>query len=103
MKELSEYSVTKEEIDLVTNEINKNGYWESSVEFRMSTYMTTKIEKQIINEKAWFITTVKCEQEVMIPAKTVERAILYKKIYEDFQFDLIYKIGWASWSSKITP
>ena len=103
MKDLLEYSASKEEIETVTKAINENGYWESSTEFRMSTYMTTRIEKQIKNGKPWFITTVNCEQEIMIPAKTIERAIVFKNIYEDFQFDLINRIGWASWSSKNKP
>src|SRR5689334_21405332 len=99
-KKLSEYSATEDEIKQVENAISKNGFWEDSFEWRISTVMTSRIEPKVENDKKWFITTVKCEQEVMIPAATIERAIIFKKIYQDFQMVLWLEQGWASWTKK---
>jgi hypothetical protein len=65
----------------VENAIEKEGFWEESVEWRISTVMNSRIEPKIQHDKGWFITTVKCEQEVMIPAASIERAIVFKKLY----------------------
>ena len=103
LKKLSEYSATEDEIAQVETAINQYGFWEESVEWRISTVMTSRIEPKVENERKWFITTVKCEQEVMIPAATVERAIVFKKLYQDFQMELFYAQGWASSSRKDKP
>jgi hypothetical protein len=100
LKKISEYSATDDEISQVETAINKNGFWEEDFEWRISTVMTSKIEPKIENDKKWFITTVKCEQEVMIPAASIERAIIFKKLYQDFQMELWHEQGWASWTKK---
>ncbi|MES2652710.1 MAG: hypothetical protein V4663_13290 [Bacteroidota bacterium] len=96
LKELSEYAATEEDIKNITDSINKNGYWEEHVEWRISTVTSSKIEPKIKDDMTWYITTVKCEQEVMIPAASLERAIVFKKIYERFFVDLFYAQRWAS-------
>ena len=100
LKKISDYSATEDEIKQVENAINKKGFWEDSFEWRISTVMTCRIEPKVENDKSWFITTVKCEQEVMIPAVTIERAIIFKKLYQDFQMELWHEQGWASWTKK---
>ncbi len=97
---LTEYKATKEEIKEVEKQISEKGFWEQEIEWHISTVMTSRIEPQNKNGERWFITTVKCEQEVMIPAKTIERAIIFRKIYEDFQKELWHELGWASWTQK---
>ena len=97
---LTNYKATVEEIKEVEKQIAEKGYWEKTVEWRISTETTSRIEPKEKDGKKWFITTVKCEQEVMIPAKTIERAVIFRKVYEDFQRELWHRIGWASWSKK---
>ncbi|WP_291138959.1 hypothetical protein [Flavobacterium sp. UBA7663] len=103
LKEISKYSATKNEVELIKDAINKNGFWEESYEWRISTVMSSRIEPKIENGRSFFITTVKCEQEVMIPAGTIERAIIFKKLYQDFQMELWHEQGWASWTEKGKP
>ena len=103
LKKISEYAATKDEIKQVETAIDHCGFWEDIIEWRISTVMTNRIEPKIENERKWFITTVKCEQEVMIPAATIERAIIFKKLYQDFQMELWHEQGWASWSKQDKP
>lgn len=49
---------------------------EEHIEWRISAVTSSKIEPKIRDGVIWFIKTVKCEQEVTIPAATVERAIV---------------------------
>ena len=100
VKTLTDYKATEEEIKEVEKQIAEKGFWEQDLEWRISTVMTSKIEPKVKDGIKWFITTVKCEQEVMIPAKTIERAIIFQKIYADFQMELWHEQGWASWTSK---
>jgi len=100
---LKNYKAKEEEIKEVEKEIAEKGFWEKSVEWRISTVTTLRIEPQHKNGEKWFITTVKCEQEVMIPAKTIERAIIFSKVYKDFQMELWHELGWASWTKKDKP
>ncbi|MBL0104706.1 MAG: hypothetical protein IPP51_13630 [Bacteroidetes bacterium] len=100
LKKISEYSATEAEIKQVENAIHTNSFWEESFEWRISTVMTSRIEPKMENNKLWYITTVKCEQEVIIPAATIERAIIFKKLYQDFQMELWHEQGWASWTKK---
>ena len=100
---LTEYKATNEEIKEVEKQILEKGFWEQEIEWRISTVMSSRIEPQNKDGEKWFITTVKCEQEVMIPAKTIEREIIFRKIYEDFQKELWHELGWASWTQKGKP
>jgi hypothetical protein len=66
----------------------------------MATVTHSRIEPKKMGGNHFFVTTVKCNQEVMIPCRTIERAILFKKLYEDFERELWSQFGWASWASK---
>lgn len=103
LRPLDDYKATDEEIIEVERQIAEKGFWEQHTEWRISTITSSRIEPQIKDGKKWFITTVKCEQEVMIPAKTIERAIVFKKVYEHFQAELWSKLGWASWAKIDKP
>jgi len=94
------YQVVHSEIEVVEKAIAEQGYWEKAEEWRIFTNMISRIEPQERDGRKYFITTVKCEQEVMIPARTIERAILFMKVYQDFQKDLWHELGWASWVKK---
>lgn len=96
LKEISKYYATQDEIKQVEKAINEKGYWEESYEWRISTVTTNRITPTLKDNVTWYITTVKCEQEIMIPAANIERAIVFKKLYEDFQKDLWHEQGWAS-------
>ena len=102
LEKLSKYKATKEEIIEVEQAIAKRGYWQKHTEWRISTTMKLRIQRKKIKDKTWFITTVKCENEVMIPAATIERAIIFMNIYRDFQMELFYSQGWASYESNKT-
>ncbi|RZK67054.1 MAG: hypothetical protein EOO85_26015 [Pedobacter sp.] len=91
-----EYFATPLEIIEVQTQINKKGYWECYDEWRISTTTVSRIELKNVNGEDWYITTVKCVQETMIPSRTIEKAIIFKKAYFDFQIDLFYNLGWSS-------
>lgn len=103
LRPLNEYKATTNEILDVEKQIAENGFWEQHTEWRISTVTSSKIEPQIKDGQKWFIVTVKCEQEVMIPGKTIERAIVFKKVHEHFQAEIWSKLGWASWTQKDKP
>lgn len=103
IKPFNDYKATTSEIQDVEKQIAAKGFWEQNTEWRISTVMTSKIKPQDKDGEKWFITTVKCEQEVMIPAKTIERAIIFRKVYEDIQMELWHELGWASWTKKDKP
>ena len=100
IKPFDDYQATEVEIKEVREQIEKNGFWEQNDEWRISTVMFSKIEPTIRDGEEFFITTVKCETEIMIPAKTIERAIIFKKIYEDIIIELWHDLGWPSWTKK---
>jgi hypothetical protein len=103
MKSFSEYKASKDEILEIQEQIDKNGFWEEKNEWRIFTVMSSRIELIEKGDIRIYETTVKCEQEIKIPAKTVERAIVFKKIYEDIQMELWTELGWASWTTKNEP
>ncbi|MCK6610799.1 MAG: hypothetical protein L6Q78_07135 [Bacteroidia bacterium] len=103
LKPLEDYTAMADEILEVEKQIAEKGFWEEHTEWRIFTVTSSKIEPQEKEGKIWYIVTVKCEQEVMIPAKTIERAIVFKKIYAHFQAELWSKQGWASWTQKDNP
>lgn len=90
------HSASLEEVAEVQTQINNRGYWEAFDEWRISTTTVSRIELKNIDGDDWYITTVKCEQEVMIPCKTIVQAIIFKKAYFDFQIELFKTYGWAS-------
>ena len=103
LQTLSEYKATENEIQEIEKSIKLNGYWEKDIEWRISTVTSLRIEPKIVNGINYFITTVKCEQEVMIPAATIERAVIFKNIYSEFMMELWKEQGWASWATKENP
>lgn len=99
-KKYSKFLPTQSEIYAVKKEIETNGFWQESYEWKLSTETYCKIETMLKNGEQYYLTTVKCETEIKIPAKNIERAIHFKKIYESLQQELYYEVGWAGWESK---
>lgn len=94
------YLPTQSEIYKVKTQIEEKGFWDELYEWKLSTETYCRIEPKEENGRKFFLTTIKCETEVKVPAKTIERAIQFKKIYESLQQELYYEVGWAGWESK---
>jgi hypothetical protein len=94
------FDPTSDEIRDVKKQIADKGYWSVLYEWKLMTSTECRIELQIKDGKEMFLTTVKCEHEITFPAANIERAILFKKIYESLQFELYYSLGWSSWKNK---
>lgn len=94
------FNAKPEEIKEVENQILEKGYWSQRYEVRMLVEFECRIEHKIENGLEKYITTVEFGQQVKFAAATIERAIVFKKIYENFQFELYDGLGWSSWKSK---
>ncbi|MNQ78791.1 hypothetical protein D3C85_937130 [compost metagenome] len=94
------FDPTSDEIKDVKKQIADKGNWSVRYEWKLMTSTECRIEHQIQDGRDIFLTTVECEHEIKFPAATIERAILFKKIYESLQFELYHSLGWSSWKSK---
>ncbi|MCA6067763.1 hypothetical protein JI747_011280 [Chryseobacterium sp. RG1] len=93
---------TQSEIYAVKKQIEENGFWQEMYEWKQFTDTQCRIEPFEESGRKIYMTTIQCEAKIKIPAKTIERAIHFKKIYESLQQELYHEIGWASWKSKNT-
>lgn len=94
------FKAKTEEIAIVEKQIAEKGFWNHQYEWKLMTATECRIEPKIINDREVFLVNVKCEHEIEFTATTIERAITFKKIYENLQQELYSGLGWSSWKSK---
>ncbi|SRR5690606_31551111 len=94
------FSPTKQEIEEVKKQIREKGYWNLLYEWKSSTDTYCEIKPEIKNGKTMYLTTVRCEHTTTFYASSIERAILFKKIYEHLQVELYDNLGWSGWKDK---
>lgn len=95
------FSATKQEIEAVEKQIRERGIWTECKEWKLMTEIYSKIEPIIVEGKTRYQINVKCEIEITVTAYSIERAILFKNIFETLHPALYSEVGWAGWYNKI--
>ncbi len=88
----------QKELDAIRDAVRRNGIWEESQEWRISTYFVSRIEKKQRDGKDWFRTSVECDgQRLSCECPTVEKAFAFVHLYQRLIVDQFYSIGppWA--------
>lgn len=94
------FTPTADEINDAEKQIAEKGFWSESREWKLMTATDCSIEPYVQEGRTMYKVKVKCEFEITFPAATIERAILFKKIYEAMQQKLYADLGWSSYKSK---
>ncbi len=87
-------------IEAIRHTIAKQGYWEETVEWRISTITSTRIEAVQQEGNAAFRVHVSCDSEMIAICPTVERAVEFAGIFAGLQQDLFWTVGWPSWEAR---
>jgi hypothetical protein len=87
-------------LDAIAESIRTAGYWEETVEWRISTVTTMRIDIETHRDRPWYGVSVKCETDLTCHAPTLERAVEYLGVFERLTMDLFWSLGWASWAAK---
>ena len=84
----------------VSAQIGERGFWERTEEWRISTYITSRIEPCDFKGKKWYRVTVNNGTDVSCLCPTISRAVHYLTVIEGLTVDLFYTQGWPSWADK---
>jgi len=95
------FIATKQEIEAVEKQIRERGIWTECKEWKLMTEIYSKIEPIIVEGKTRYQINVKCEIEISVTAYSIERAILFKNMFESLHPSLYSELGWAGWYNKI--
>jgi len=88
----------------IAEEIRRTGYWQETVEWRISTETTSRIEIDPYKHgRRWFKVTVRCDSEIVCHAPTLERAVEFMGLHQRLIMDEFYTLGWASWAARNRP
>ena len=104
-EELSKRAKDKKRVNEIQASIEEKGYWEDSVEWRISTVTKMRVEPIEKDGKRWFRVQVECDYEMVCHCSTLERAVEFLGVYERLITDLFNNLGWASWAAldKLEP
>jgi hypothetical protein len=87
-------------VEEVRRAIEAQGYWTESIEWRISTEMTSRIEPVLENGKTWYRVTVSCDYELSARCPTLARALQFHWVYAALIVDMFWNLGWSSWASR---
>jgi hypothetical protein len=87
-------------VQKIERAIAEHGSWNESVEWRISTEMTSRIEPVERDGKTHYRLTVSCSYELSAECPTLERAIEFQHIYAALICDMFWNLGWPSWSTR---
>ena len=90
-------------IQKIERAIAERGSWSESIEWRISTVMTSKIEPVQREGATWYRVTVSCSYELSAECPTIARALQFQRIYSALISDMFWNLGWPSWSTRSTP
>jgi hypothetical protein len=85
----------------VKEAVEKQGFWQDSHEWRISTVLDARIEPVEVKSHQWFRVTVKCDHEFLCHTQTIERAVFFLALYQQLIIDMFYNLGWASASPEV--
>lgn len=87
-------------LEEVSEIVEKKGYWEENIEWRIFTNMKLRITKTDYIESERYEVAVKCDYQLTAHCPTIERALEFVGIYEILVMDMWRTFGWPSWKSK---
>ena len=87
-------------VPIVAADISRQGFWERVEEWRISSYITSRIEPFEHQGKKWYRLTVKNGTDATCICPTIARAVHYLAIFERLSKDLFWTQGWPSWADK---
>jgi len=90
------FKVDPKQIKEVEKAIEENGVWRHRYEWKMMQETELKIEPKIINNRTYYLVNLECSSTTQFTAYSIERALLFMKIYETLEMDFYYTIGWPS-------
>jgi hypothetical protein len=79
--------------------IERDGFWEETIEWRIMTETTMRIQPEEANGKRWFRVSVKCDAEMTCRCPTLLRAVQFVGTFEMLTADMFWTFGWPSWVS----
>jgi hypothetical protein len=80
--------------------VDSEGFWQDDGEWRISTYLTRRVETVERNGRRWFEVTVTSDNEMQCHAPTLERALEFMFVFEQLVMDLFWTLGWPSWADR---
>ncbi len=83
--------------------IERFGFWEDHVEWRISTVTTLRIDPEVTDGRRWYRVRVVCDGEMTCRTPTIERAVEFMTVYERLTADLFWTFGWPSWARAERP
>jgi hypothetical protein len=79
--------------------IERDGFWQETVEWRIMTETTLRIQLEESDGKRWYGVSVKCDAEMTCRCPTLSRAVEFLGTFEMLTIDLFWTFGWPSWVS----
>jgi hypothetical protein len=80
-RHLAEFTYDPSKLNSIKKSIDIEGFWEESIEWRISTVMDSRIEIIEENSKKWYRVTIKCDHEFRCHTQTIERAAYFAALY----------------------
>jgi hypothetical protein len=92
----NKFKVDPKLVQEVEKAVEENGIWRHRYEWRLMQETELKIEPKVINNRTYYLVNVECSSSTQFTAYSIERALLFMKIYETLEMDFYYTIGWPS-------
>ncbi len=99
LESLSEKARDAKRTKEIRDAIEKNGFWEDFVEWRISTITETRVEPVERDGRTWYQVQVRCDSEHTCRCPTIERAVEFLGVFEGLVQDLFWSLGWPSWAT----
>lgn len=92
----NKFKVDPKLVQEVEKAVEENGIWRHRYEWRLMQETELKIEPKVINNRTYYLVNIECSSSTQFTAYSIERALLFMKIYETLEMDFYYTIGWPS-------
>jgi len=86
------------ELSEIASAIDRDGIWQISEEWRISTCFDVSIVRKTENSKTWYWVKVECDGQILsCRSPSLERAFAFSNLYRRLIIDQFYSIGpaWA--------
>jgi hypothetical protein len=91
---------TSAQIEAIADAIDRDGYWEQHVEWRIATVTSTRIERTGEPGHHAYRVRVECDYVLEAECPTVPRAAGIAHAYAAVIVRLWQELGWPSWASS---
>jgi hypothetical protein len=89
-----------ERLSAIRAAIEANGYWEENEEWRICTYIASRIEPIEQDGQPWYRVSVKNGVDFECLCPTIKRAVEFLGLFESTSMGMFYSVGWSSWAEK---